>query len=163
MTNPSEKFDENRDLALTRVLSVPRETLWKGWTRPEHLTRWFCPAPWKVTDCEIDLRPGGVFRTEMRGPGGEGHATDGCYLEVRENEKLVWTLSLTAGFRPAANPFIAMTAIVTFEDMPDGKVKFTARVLHADAATRQKHADMGFEQGWGAALDQLVAIAGEIA
>ena len=41
-----------------------------AWTHPEHLKRWFTPAPWTTVDCEIDLRPGGIFRTTMRSPDG---------------------------------------------------------------------------------------------
>jgi uncharacterized protein YndB with AHSA1/START domain len=56
---------------------------------------------------------------------------------------------------------LSFTAILTFEDAPEG-ARFTAVALHKDDADRQKHAEMGFEQGWGTAFDQLVEIAGTI-
>ena len=47
------------DLILERVVDVPRELVWRAWTTPEHLMKWFTPVPWKTIACEIDLRPGG--------------------------------------------------------------------------------------------------------
>jgi uncharacterized protein YndB with AHSA1/START domain len=119
-------------------------------------------APWKTVSCEIDLRPGGIFRAVMRSP--EGKDTNepaGCFLEVVPVERLVWTSALGPGFRPVAKPFLAFTAILTFEEVSGG-TRYTARVLHKDEADRQRHADMGFAEGWGKALDQLVAIADQI-
>ncbi len=141
------------DLQLVRIVPVPRHLLWKGWTQPELLVKWFTPRPWQTVHCEIDLRPGGRFRTVMRGPEGEEHDSTGCYLEIVENERLVWTDALGPDWRPKADGF--MTGMIALEDHPDG-TRYTATVLHKDAADREKHAAMGFEAGWGAALDQLV-------
>ncbi len=154
MTN-NFSFDEKLDLVLDRVIDVPRELVWKAWTTPEHLMKWFTPPPWTVARCEIDLRPGGIFRTVMRSPEGQEVDGPGCYLEVIENERLVFTDALGAGFRP--NPASFMTAIIEFEDHPEG-TRYIARVLHADPEARRRHEDMGFHQGWGTALDQLVAL-----
>ena len=148
------KPDPKLDLVLERVVDVPRELVWAAWTRPEHLRKWFTPAPWTVADCEIDLRPGGIFRTVMRSPEGKEFPNIGCYLEVVPNERLVWTDALLPGYRPAENPF--MTAIITLESQGNG-TRYTAVAIHRDDAGRKKHEDMGFYQGWGKALDQLVA------
>lgn len=151
MTAPP--FDPNRDIFLERVVDVPVETVWKAWTRPEHLSQWFTPKPWSIPECEIDLRPGGALRVLMRGPGeGEESLIDGCYIEVVPNRLLAWTDALTAGWRPAAAPFT--TAFITFEAAGQG-TRYTATVLHKDAETRAKHVEMGFHEGWGAVLDQL--------
>ena len=92
--------DPKLDLVLERVVPVPRERVWSAWTTPEHVKQWFTPAPWTTVDCEIDLRPGGIFRTVMRSPEGEEFPNLGCYLEIIPNEKLVWTNALAPGFRP---------------------------------------------------------------
>lgn len=60
------KADPKLDLVLERNIDVPRELVWTAWTTPKHIRQWFVPAPWTITDCEIDLRPGGSFRTVMR-------------------------------------------------------------------------------------------------
>lgn len=54
------------DLVFERTVEVAPELVWMAWTQPEHLKHWFTPAPWTTVDCEIDLRPGGIFRTTMR-------------------------------------------------------------------------------------------------
>ena len=148
--------DPELDLVLERVIDVPLELVWKAWTRPEHVKQWFAPAPWTVSECEIDLRPGGAFRTVMRSPEGESYPSVGCYLEIVENRKLVFTDALGPGYRPAAEPFF--TAIVTLEPSGAG-TRYVARAIHRDVEARKKHEEMGFHQGWSAALDQLVELA----
>jgi DNA-binding transcriptional ArsR family regulator len=90
-----------RPLVLERIVDVSPELVWMAWTQPEHLKKWFTPAPWTTVDCEIDLRPGGIFRTVMRSPEGQDFPNLGCYLEVVPHQKLVWTDVLEAHFRPA--------------------------------------------------------------
>jgi len=155
MTRPAAfRPDPKLDLVLERIVDVPRELVWAAWTRPEHLKVWFTPRPWTVSDCEIDLRPGGIFRTVMRSPEGQEFPNIGCYLEVVPNERLVWTDALLPGYRPSEKPFF--TAIITLE--PRGKgTRYIATAIHRDEAGCKQHAEMGFHEGWGTALDQLVA------
>ncbi len=161
--NDMIKIDPKLDLVLERVVDVPRELVWKAWTRPEHLKIWFTPAPWKTVECEIDLRPGGAFKTVMESPEGQQFPNEGCYLEVVENEKLVWTSTLLGGYRPARLTAtkgheceeLAMTAMILLA-AEGKKTKYTAVALHGDPESCKRHADMGFQEGWGTALDQLV-------
>ena len=126
---------------------------------------WFCPLPWKTIACEIDLRPGGSFYTVMQSPEGQQFPNTGCYLEVIPDQKLVLTNALLPGFRPlpASSHTVTegldftFTAILELADHADGS-RYSATVIHADEAACQKHAAMGFEAGWNAALDQLLAI-----
>jgi uncharacterized protein YndB with AHSA1/START domain len=148
--------DPRLDLVLDRTVDVPPELVWAAWTRPEHVVKWFTPAPWTTTECEIDLRPGGIFRTTMRSPEGKDFPNIGCYLEVVPLERLVWTDALLPGFRPAAKPF--MTAAIVLRREGKG-TRYVATVLHRDEADRKRHEDMGFHGGWSTALDQLVAMA----
>lgn len=150
------------DLRLERVVDVPASAIWAAWTQPDLIKRWFTPAPWQTTDCEIDLRPGGIFRTVMRGPDGTEFTNVGCFLEIVPEEKLVWTGALGPGFRPksaaetAAVPF-QMSAVISLASV-DGGTRYTALVVHGDEDARGRHEAMGFEVGWGIALDQLVAM-----
>jgi uncharacterized protein YndB with AHSA1/START domain len=162
MTSPIvHRADPKLDLVLERVVDVPKELVWRAWTTPEHLKKWFTPVPWQTVDCEIDLRPGGIFRTVMRGPEGQEFDNAGCYLEIVENTKLVWTGALGPGYRPrpatgVPGDSFLMTAVISLESL--GKqTKYTALVIHGDEDARQKHEKMGFHSGWGKALDQLVA------
>jgi uncharacterized protein YndB with AHSA1/START domain len=141
------------DLILERVVDVPPDLVYEAWTKPEHIVHWFTPAPWKTIDCRIDLRPGGEFYSLKESPEGQQFPNNGCILYVEPGRKLVFTECLGPGFRPSANPF--MTAIV--EIIPEGSgTRYRATALHKDEETRKKHEEMGFHDGWGKALDQLV-------
>lgn len=155
--------DPRFDLVLERSVDVPRELVWQAWTQPEHLKKWFTPAPWTTIDCEIDLRPGGRFRTVMRSPDGQEYPNVACYLEIVENERLVWTSVLAPGYRPTIPTgqkecdLIAFTAAILLERNGKG-TKYTAIAIHGDEVTRKRHAEMGFHDGWATAFDQLVAM-----
>jgi uncharacterized protein YndB with AHSA1/START domain len=151
--------DPKLDLVLERIIDVPRDLVWAAWTKPEHVSKWFTPAPWTVVDCEIDLRPGGIFRTVTRSPDGKEHPNMSCYLEVIPNERLVWTDALLPGYRPSENPFL--TAIISLESLGNA-TRYTAVAIHRDEGGRKRHEKMGFHEGWGKALDQLVAHAKEM-
>jgi uncharacterized protein YndB with AHSA1/START domain len=151
------------DLVLERIVDVPKELVWKAWTTPEQVKLWFTPAPWKTVDCAIDLRPGGAFRTTMESPEGKQFPNVGCYLEVVENEKLAWTNALEPGYRPAKSlaacpgEEFLFTAVISLESHGSG-TRYTAMAIHQTEAGRARHEAMGFQDGWGAALDQLVAM-----
>jgi len=153
------------DLVLERTLDAPVELVWEAYTNPEHLKRWFAPRPYEITEVELDLTPGGIFRFRMIGPDGfdTGHGTPGCVLEVVERAKLVWTSALGPGYRPnemgegcESFPF---TAIVTMADAGDGKTLYKAVALHKDTADRETHEKMGFHEGWGTVAGQLEELA----
>lgn len=155
------KPDSRLDLFFERIVDISPPLMWDAWTREEHILNWFTPAPWKTVECEIDLRPGGMFRTVMQSPEGENFPGAGCYLEIVPNEKLVWTNALGPGYRPAGqqsalpcNSFF-FTAIISLKPHSTG-THYSALVIHRDEEGRNKHNDMGFHEGWGKALDQLV-------
>jgi uncharacterized protein YndB with AHSA1/START domain len=149
------------DLVLERTLDAPVDLVWEAYTNPEHMKRWFAPRPYEVTEMELDLKPGGIFRLRMQGPDGfdTGHGVPGCVLEVVEREKLVWTSALGPGYRPnemgegcESFPF---TAIITFADAGNAKTAYKAVALHKDEAGRETHEQMGFHDGWGTVAGQL--------
>ena len=156
----AHQIDPDLDLVLEREVDVPVELVWAAWTTPEHITKWFTPAPWTTPECEIDLRPGGIFRTVMRSPEGEEYDNAGCYLEVVENERLVWTArSGPASGRWPRTADLPFTAVISMEPTASGGTRYTAIAMHGDPAIAKHHDEMGFHEGWGAALDQLVALA----
>lgn len=148
-------------LHLDREVPISPAQCFEGWTVPARLMPWFCPRPWRVVDCRIDLRPGGIFATTMQGPDGttmpEG---EGCFLVVEAPRRLVWTNLLGADFRPQKidPPGFGFVCELRFDPLPGGGTRYQASVHHTDAAGRDAHAAMGFHQGWSAALDQLVAM-----
>jgi len=153
------------DLVLHRNINVPKEKVWRALTEPELIKQWFCPKPWQTVECRVDLRPGGEFYTKMEGPDHEGHAGASCFLEIVPNEKLVWTCSLQPGYRPTPAPIadksscesILFTCIITLADTSGG-TKYIAHVMHASPEQCLAHKNMGFYEGWGAALTQMVEV-----
>jgi uncharacterized protein YndB with AHSA1/START domain len=161
MTFTPHTPDPNLDLVLERETDVAPELVWRAWTEPELLTQWFTPKPWETPVAEVDLRPGGAFRTVMRSPEGDESDNTGCYLEVIPEQRLVWTGALGPGFRPQAGP-LPFTAIIELQPNGSGGTRYRAIAMHQDPAGRKEHDEMGFAEGWGAAFDQLVELANSI-
>ena len=145
-------------LTLSRILPVRRDLVWRAWTDPELLPQWFCPKPYAVDRCVLDLRAGGRFYTHMVGPDGWQSDNEGSFLEVVPNERLSFTDMLYADWTPAPAPEMRFTATLLFEDTGEGQTKYTAIARHTSFASAQQHAQMGFHGGWGTAADQLVAL-----
>ncbi len=150
------------DLVLERTIAVPPERVWAAWTEPKLLMQWFTPAPWKTVAVDIDVRPGGRCVTTMESPDGDQYPNAGCYLQVEENRLLVFTSVMTEDFRPVAPSNgagdLAFTARIEIAPSPDGGTRYRAIAMHADEDAAKQHSDMGFTEGWGAALDQLVTL-----
>ena len=149
-------------LMLSRVVPVPREQVWRAWSDPHLLPQWFCPKPFAVDRCVLDLRPGGRFYTHMVGPNGWEAHNEGSYLEVVPGERLTFTDLLLSDWIPAPNPGFRHTVTVQFEEAAAGHTRYTAIARHASAQGRAQHAQMGFHEGWGTATDQLVALMRQI-
>jgi uncharacterized protein YndB with AHSA1/START domain len=157
---------EDLDLVLERTLDAPLDLVWKAYTDPNHLKQWFAPKPYQISEIDLDLRPGGIFRIRMVGPDGfdTGHGNAGCVLEVNDREKLVWTSALGPEFRPAqlateGCESFPMTAIISFADAGDGKTLYKAVALHRNATDKETHEKMGFHEGWGTTASQLEELA----
>lgn len=148
---------EGRELTLERRLDAPPAAVWRCWTEPALLVRWFTPAPWKTVSAEVDLRPGGRFATVMRSPEGEDHPNEGVFLEVVPGRRLVFTDAYAAGWEPAAKPFF--TGLIELAEDGAGGTAYRARARHWTEEDRKRHDEMGFHQGWNAATDQLEALA----
>jgi len=158
------------DLTLERTIDAPRSLIWKAWTDAEHVKKWWAPAPWTTSQCEMDLRPGGIFRTVMRSPEGQEFPHVGCFLELIENEKLVITNVLEPGYRPANVGKggemvdcgdIPFTFILSLKERGE-KTHYSVVVLHKDEADRKRHEEMGFREGWNMCLDQLIDVVGRL-
>lgn len=155
MSKSKFKIDPERDLFFERVVPLRRSEVYAAWTQPELIVQWFTPAPWKTKSSYIDLRPGGEATTVMVSPEGQEFPNTGCILECVENERFVFTSALGPGFRPLEGGFF--TGVIELEDHPDGTL-YRAIGIHGNVENCKKHEQMGFIEGWGKALDQLVAL-----
>jgi uncharacterized protein YndB with AHSA1/START domain len=145
----------DRELSLTRFIEAPPVRVFSTWTG--RFEDWWGPHGMTTPYCEMDLRPGGVFKTVMRAPDGAEYPTRGVFLEVIPAARIVFTDAFDPGWQP--HPDIFFTAVTTFEAQSGSRTKLTARALHWTAESRMRHEEMGFEQGWGESLDRLAALA----
>lgn len=149
-------FDPERELSLTRLIDAPRASIYRCWTEPSLLKRWFAPKPFVTPFAELDVRAGGYSTITMRSPDGAECPANGVYLEVVPNQRLVSTDAFTRAWEPSAKPFL--TIIIDLADEA-GKTRYTARARHWSIEDRKEHEKMGFHEGWGICTDQLAALA----
>ena len=166
---------DERDFVLVREFEVPRALLWRAWTEAEHFARWWGPAAFENTVCEIDARVGGRWRVTMSGPfpGPElsHYPIEGEVLEIVAPERLVLTLDCRghpkwwhAQLAPAragdaladpANPAGTMVLMAVFEALTDARMRLTIRERMVSASMLAAMRAMGMEQGWSESLDRL--------
>lgn len=144
-----------RELFIARVIAAPRARVFEIWTR--RLSEWWGPRGMATRVCEMQLQPGGLFKTIIRAPDGAEHPTCGVFLEAREPECIAFTDAYEIGWRPSPCPFY--TAIVTFDALPGGRTQYIARALHWSAENCARHERMGFFEGWGESCDRLAELA----
>ena len=142
------------DLVVTRQLRAPRSLVWRAWTDPAHIVKWWGPHRFTTPRAEIELRPGGAIRFEMRGPNGRIYPSVGTVKEIVEPERLAVVTSLLQDGVAIAE----VLQIVTFDETTDGtRVTLHARVLmRTDAAAGPL---AGMREGWGQTLDRLASYA----
>lgn len=140
------------ELSITRHIAASPEKVWDVLVNRQ--VEWWCPKPWYITIIEQDRRPGGRSAMMMHGPDGEEAPQEGIYLAWDEGRRFVVTDAVTADFAPS-EPF--MIGIWEIAAEGDG-TRYTASARHWTEEAMKQHAEMGFEQGWGACADQLQAL-----
>jgi uncharacterized protein YndB with AHSA1/START domain len=145
--------NEEQELVLTRVFDAPRELVFKVWTDPKHVARWWGPRGFTNPVCELDLRPGGAILIHMRGPDGTVYPMMGTYQEIVRPERLVFTCS---ALDSDGNAMFEVLTTVTFAE-ESGKTKqiLRARVIKKTAQAAPYLA--GMEAGWTQSLERLAA------
>lgn len=146
LTLPSD-----REIVITRIFDAPRDLVFKVWTQPEHLKRWFGPRSLTMTVCEVDLRPGGAYRLVLRAADGEEYGFSGVYREIVPPARLVFT----DGFEGMPGHEAVVT--VTFDEH-DGATKITSTSLYQSAEDRDGHIKSGMEEGMRESLDRVAEL-----
>jgi uncharacterized protein YndB with AHSA1/START domain len=143
---------------VTRVFDAPRELVYRAWTDPKQFEKWFPPLGFSAPRCELDVRPGGTLRIDMKGGDDAGEFAGmvfpgkGVYREVVPNERLSFTFE---GEDAATPPEILMT--VVFED--DGrKTRLTVYQVAKTVADYEELLKIGATEGLGQSLDKLAAL-----
>lgn len=150
---------EENEIVITRIFDAPRDLVFKAWTEPERVKRWWGPKGFTCPVCTIDLRPGGVYFNCMRSPEGKDYWSRGVFREIVPPERIVCTDSFADekgntvsprqyGMSPDWPEEALIT--VTFTEHA-GKTRFT---LHHSPLMPGPERDM-CQQGWTELLDKL--------
>ncbi len=160
---------EDTGIVITRDFDAPRERVWKAWTDPEMLKRWWGPEHFTAPSIKIDLRVGGKYVYAMRGPAGtqwdKVMYSAGVYKEIVPNEKLVTTdyfsdengnmLDPTAYGQSSDAPR-EMTITVLFEEIEKGKTRLSITYMKPETeAQYQAMLKSGMTEGWNSSLNKL--------
>jgi len=150
------------DLVITRLFEAPRERIWKAWTEPELLMRWWGPQGFTCPVARSDLRVGGTYLNCMRSPEGQDYWSTGVYREIVPPERLVCTDCFADGkgnvvpathYGMSADFPLEMLVTVTFEE-DAGKTRLTLR--HAGLPPGKDLEDC--REGWSQSLDKLAGM-----
>ena len=146
------------DLELSRIIRALRSAVWRAWTNAEQLRAWFIPAPTVLRVDRLDARPGGGLVTSFSEGGTvfQSHI-DAVFLVVEENARLVWTNAIDSEWRPQQPQPVPLTAEISLLEHPEG-TDYRVVVRHGTPSDRERHAELGFFEGWGAVTEQLAAL-----
>ena len=140
------------ELSVTRFINASPEKVWG--VMANRIEDWWCPKPWRAEFDRLERRAGGVSNCTMYGPDGEVHPHPGFVLAWDEGRRFAFTDAIVGDLMPSG-PFM----IGVWEIALEGNgTRYTATARHWDEASATRHAEMGFEEGWGVCADQLVAL-----
>jgi len=149
------------EVTIRRTFDAPRELVWKAWTEPERMMRWWGPKRFTSPAYKTDLRVGGEYLGCMRSPEGQDYWSKGVFREIVEPERLVMTDSFAdpegntvpASYYGMSGDWpVEMLVTVTFEDV-DGKTKLTLRHSGIEGMSAEDRDNM--QQGWSESFDKL--------
>lgn len=149
VTTPSD-----REIVMTRVFDAPRELVFKAYTDPNAIPRWWGLRAHTTTVDKMDLRPGGVWRYVSRGPDGSEYAFNGVYREIVPPERLVQT------FEFEGMPGHVSVETATFDEH-DGKTTVTSTSVFDTVEDRNEMLKSGMEAGAAETFDRLAELLAE--
>lgn len=136
------------ELVLTRELKAPRERVFAAWVDVKQASLWWVPRDFTPLFCEMDVRPGGLWRRRMRSPSGDVILKHGVYHEVASPERLVFTY-ITENAAGVIDPETLVS--VTLIDLGDGRTRLT--LCHTAFETDLSRDD--HRGGWTGALERF--------
>jgi uncharacterized protein YndB with AHSA1/START domain len=134
-------------LILVRRMKAPPARVWRAWTTPEVMARWFGPHHTRMESAELDLRVGGAFRVALREDSGERHAVTGRYAEIEPERRLVFSWHWVSA------PERVSRVTVALRPVPEGTEVTLTHDRFADADTATRHT-----RGWTESLERLGAL-----
>lgn len=143
-----------KEIVITRLFDAPRTLVFKVWTDPQHIAKWWGPEGYSSTDCKVDLRVGGNFSLQLHGKGGDIHPCAGTFREIVEPERIVYEAVQAEGAGCGAGLPPRSVVTVTFEDQ-QGKTLLTIHTRLASILDRDAALESGFGIGWESCLGRL--------
>ncbi|MBA2295241.1 MAG: SRPBCC family protein [Actinobacteria bacterium] len=148
----------DEQILITREFDAPKHLVYKAWTTPELVRRWWTAKRGEMTVCEIDLRVGGTWRYVMVAEGGFEVGFHGEYREIVPNERLVSTEAYEG--IPDADAHAALNTLTLTE--VDGRTMLSVLVEHPTKEGRDAHVESGMEAGMQDAMDLLEEVASSL-
>jgi uncharacterized protein YndB with AHSA1/START domain len=133
-------------LRLSRSFAAPRDRVFRAFTSPAQLAKWWGPKGFTVPACTLDVRVGGAWRTVMRSPEGKDHIVSGVYREIVPPERLVFTWGWE---EDGARGHETVVTIELFETPGGTRLELTHERFETEDS-RNAHRD-----GWSSCLDCL--------
>jgi uncharacterized protein YndB with AHSA1/START domain len=149
------------DFELERIFDAPRELMFKMFTEPEHVARWWAPIPYTIPVCKIDLRPGGIWHYCMRSPEGDEQWVMMIYREIVEPERLVYNAKFADKDANPTDDIPEQLGTITFTEY-EGKTKVTVNYQFATADDLKLTVNMGMIEGLTMTFGNLVNLLNEI-
>jgi uncharacterized protein YndB with AHSA1/START domain len=146
----------DNQILITRDFAAPRQLVYRAWTTPELIRRWWSGDRGEVTSAELDLRVGGSWRYVMVANGGFEVAFHGEFRQIVPNERIVSTEVYEA------MPDAMALNTLTLTDR-DGGTRLSILVEHSDRRSRDLHVESGMEGGMQEAMDHLEQVARSLA
>lgn len=144
------------ELSIAREVPARRADVFRAWVERDLFVRWWGPHGFTTPVCEMDLRPGGAFRTVMRGSDGKEHPTEGVFREISPPTRLVFSMPFGGRGEPDHEAFCEVTLIEN-----SGRTRLHVRWRHQTVEDRKAHEEMGFEKGWSQTLERLEKVVTE--
>ena len=155
-----------KDLVITRIFDAPRGLVWKAWTEPERVKKWWGPKAFTTPVINIDLRVGGKYLSCMRGPDNKDYWSTGVYREIIPLKRLIYTDSFAdeKGKKVPASHYgmsgdwpSELLVSVTFDDI-GGKTKMTLQHVGLPEGQMRDLARVGWNESFDKLADSIVPI-----
>ena len=148
----------HHEIVIARVLPAPRQRVFDAWTQPEHIMQWWGPHAFTGMQCEVDLRVGGHFRIDLRGPDGLDYPCEGVFHEIVVPERIVYT-GIADDRHPCGSGIPPHSRVtVSFDEMAPAETRLTIRARIASRELCDAIVGGGFVPGWRDAFERLEAV-----
>ncbi len=155
--NMAETTEPKKELTLTRIFNAPRDMVWKAWTDPKLIEKWWGPRGVTNPICEWDARPGGLIHIVMLAGKdlgnfeGQKWPMKGTFREVTPKSRIVYE---STALDDVQDILIEHESTIDFQDLGD-KTKMTMHIVITKTGPKAAFAIQGMQDGWNQCLDKL--------